>query len=295
MLENTFNAAFNVSGGRNSVFAMYNDELPDTLKITAFDQSHYWWGHMKGIFAFSDDGSGFWVIHSIPKLSADKNKYSYPPTAKKYAQHMFCMNLIASSALPKMSKLFVRTNNIIVEAMLISRPLVQSYYLSDEVRRDYENIEKIMNHKTVDETNEFITDLLMTDNILKLKYFSKSRYFGEDIYADLVAPEIKVSLQVEGWRHGPGPLKSECDLTYHVENIERISWPEKRNTHSSFLTTDDHSKWAVSTNDDKWTCFGDINRMESQFTRGGGTVCIHDEQIWTQFNEIVSSIESCPE
>lgn len=33
-----------------------------------------------------------------------------------------------------------------------------------------------------------------------------------------------------------------------------------------FLTTDDHSKWAVSDQSSSWICVGDINRAVSKFS-----------------------------
>ncbi len=40
-------------------------------------------------------------------------------------------------------------------------------------------------------------------------------------------------------------------------------------------------------------CFGDINRMTSQFKRGGGATCINNEKIWKQFYSAVVSSDSC--
>ena len=61
-----------------------------------------------------------------------------------------------------------------------------------------------------------------------------------------------------------------------------------------FKRTHDHSKWAISL--DKKTpvvCIGDINRMESQRKRGGGTVCFKSADVWTSFNKSVKAIEAC--
>ena len=41
--------------------------------------------------------------------------------------------------------------------------------------------------------------------------------------------------------------------------------------------TDDHSKWAIAGDD--YACFGDMNRMQSQWKRGGSFYCIVDKTL----------------
>uniref|UniRef100_A0A0B7A617 Uncharacterized protein n=1 Tax=Arion vulgaris TaxID=1028688 RepID=A0A0B7A617_9EUPU len=43
----------------------------------------------------------------------------------------------------------------------------------------------------------------------------------------------------------------------------------------------------------KWTCVGDINRMISQFTRGGGTLCLQNSSVWTSFYNSVTGYDPC--
>ena len=75
--------------------------------------------------------------------------------------------------------------------------------------------------------------------------FAKSEKFGEDLYADLVAPNLQTDMLVETWPNGPGKLNSSCQKnTYHVLNIDSIDF--KSSTDTAFTTTHDHSKWAVS-------------------------------------------------
>ena len=44
----------------------------------------------------------------------------------------------------------------------------------------------------------------------------------------------------------------------------------------------------------KYVCIGDINRMATQYKRGGGTVCFHNEFVWKAFRNLISSFEACP-
>ena len=61
-----------------------------------------------------------------------------------------------------------------------------------------------------------------------------------------------------------------------------------------FTTTHDHSKWAISLDKKKpYVCIGDINRMESQRKRAGGTACFILPTVWKTFKRSVKNIESC--
>ena len=44
----------------------------------------------------------------------------------------------------------------------------------------------------------------------------------------------------------------------------------------------------------KIVCIGDINRMETQKKRGGGTVCFKNARTWLAFSKAVSLTEDCP-
>lgn len=54
----------------------------------------------------------------------------------------------------------------------------------------------------------------------------------------------------------------------------------------------DHSKWGVALSKEV-VCFGDINRMTSQYKRGGGTTCFENKAIWQQFLNSVTDHDTC--
>lgn len=135
---------------------------------------------------------------------------------------------------------------------------------------------------------------------LTFRSFYKSPKDHVDLYADIVAQKMKTSLLAETWRRSRGtPLDSECDIKRkHVENVDevKISFAETDQS-GSFSYLKDHSKWAISKSkkqpDPEIVCIGDINRMKSQYKRGGGTTCFHSKPAWKAFHKIVSEIEEC--
>lgn len=58
-----------------------------------------------GLFAFIENERGFWLAHSVPKLSMKPGEFVYPETSKRYAQHFFCISL-DYSALKTIGMLF---------------------------------------------------------------------------------------------------------------------------------------------------------------------------------------------
>ena len=85
-----------------------------------------------------------------------------------------------------------------------------------------------------------------------------------------------------------------------MENIDEIDF-NKIAPEIDFNTKHDHSKWAVSystshrlQSDGNFVCIGDINRMDTQKKRAGGTVCFQNKFAWKAFTGIVKTVESCP-
>ena len=68
-----------------------------------------------------------------------------------------------------------------------------------------------------------------------------------------------------------------------VQLTSSIGWSE----------TVDHSKWAITSDIQNWLCIGDMNRMDSQNTRGGGTECFDNASMFKSFQAIISQAEYC--
>jgi deoxyribonuclease-2 len=107
---------------------------------------------------------------------------------------------------------------------------------------------------------------------------------------DTVSPSLKVGFKWETWRRGQvlPTLNAESDgVEYDAINVLGM----KVGT-TEFIYTQDHAKIGVSTNSKHpYVCVGDINRMESQRKRGGGTVCIEQKYIWSALDKSIVEVE----
>ncbi|VDP82726.1 unnamed protein product [Echinostoma caproni] len=271
---------FHLKGSQSSFYAVYNDEKPGVL--TAVEKTLV--GHLKGAVAF-DNSSGLWIIHSIPKLSESPDQYQYPDTGRIYGQHMLCVTLSSAYMLP------------LIEQLVLSKPQFLATYVSEDWTEKYPEIEALFNDRPKTNETSKIAPFETVDGNLKMRHFSKSAKFGKDLYKDLVLPNLGYALHVETWRHGdsePSVCENGKPL---VVNVQFIHFKELAVTFSSFQ---DHSKWAStipkeSANEEgkMWICLGDINRMYSQFHRGGGTMCIQNNIIWKAFSNLITQVEKC--
>ena len=128
---------------------------------------------------------------------------------------------------------------------------------------------------------------------IKFTSFAKYTRWGKDLYADLVAPSLRVPLAVETWPNGPGKMPSRCSTPFIVENVDEMDFSELDD--DDFTTKHDHAKWAISLDSKQpYVCIGDINRMETQRKRGGGTLCFLNPTVWKTFKNSIKVVEECP-
>uniref|UniRef100_A0A914EAQ5 Uncharacterized protein n=1 Tax=Acrobeloides nanus TaxID=290746 RepID=A0A914EAQ5_9BILA len=134
---------------------------------------------------------------------------------------------------------------------------------------------------------------MITKGGTKFISIAKNAEFNADIYDGIVAPTLKTNLLTETWIKGYD-ITVNCSSIYPVVDVEYI----KVGVSGQFRYTKDHSKLAISGDPTQpYICIGDINRMTSQYTRGGGTNCINNPEIWnTYFNMIQGTDPSdvCP-
>lgn len=262
----------------------YNDEHPN-------GQVSFTKGHTKGCLAFNQK-YGFWLIHSVPKFPPkleENTDYDYPHTGQMYGQSFLCISLHTNSS----------ANQIGLQLMY-NRPYIYSQNLPKWVEKNFPVLANAAKGETIKKST---WNILSFKSLLGRDFisFAKNEHFGEDLYSKLVAPKLKMNMMAETWPNGPGKMNSSCSTFYHVLNIDSIDFRQNK---LQWATHKDHAKWAVTygktknksklSDEFKYVCIGDINRMESQKKRGGGTVCFHDKLAWKAFSGIVNDFEACP-
>ena len=259
----------------NIMTFMYNDEKPDGP--TSFNL-----GHTKGVL-FGDEYSGVWMIHSVPHFPPYPNQsYGYPHTGHRYGQTFLCIS-VRSEAMNGIGRQF-----------LYNEPFTYGVQMPDWTKDSkFSDLQLAAKNKHIKVAPFFHQEYLNTLGGVEMTSFAKHTLFNQDLYAALVAPGLKTSLLVETWPNGSGRMNSSCQTPYVVENVAEIDFVDIKN--EDFTTHHDHAKWAISLDSKKpFVCIGDINRMLTQFKRGGGTTCFSNLSVWKTFKSSIKEIEACP-
>lgn len=282
MFANTLSPFYPTSGTVDSKlsYIIYNDQPPDAKSSSSS------YAHAKGIVGMDRD-TGFWLIHSMPKFPpvvAPRVAYLYPPNAKENGQSAICLSFSTAN----------EGDNIAYQ-LLTMKPKLYSSFLSDHVKAVASHFNDVIQKKWLKAASRHVP--IATLNNIQFQSFAKNPTANSDIYESLIAPVLNTNLFVETWRKGAGhPLPSECDQPYHVNNIERVTISTLNQVAPvDWQYTEDHAKWAVSdTQANPFICIGDINRMASQFKRGGGSLCVKSRNLWQILHSSIEQVEACP-
>lgn len=281
-------APFYDSGSSNrhllySVF--YNDQPPESDDKQTVSNTY---AHSKGLLV-GDEHQGFWLIHSVPHFApASSSSYEYVNSGGRYGQVAMCITLDSKNLAKVVSQNF-----------LTSKPYVYHTNVPSDQNSEFGLAINKLIKKQWSTSKTFADTHLVSVGGQHFRSFYKSPSDHVDLYAGIVAPQFNSSLLVESWRKNPGhPLDSDCSYPKtKVENVHNIAIHGFINSpeQGHFTYLDDHSKWAISEVGDQknLVCLGDINRMESQYKRGGGTTCITSPTVWKAFNTFVDSVDRC--
>lgn len=283
-------------------YLMYNDDIP--MSEVSADT----WGHTKGVLSFSNQG-GFWLIHSYPNFPNDPEKSSdYTKTESvQYGQSFMCLSLDRANIDVVANHLQV-TEPIMYAARhspqsldtAVDKNLALLLALIDDPTG---KLSKIPPGRVNPMPLQFLRktpsggarQLVTRMNKIAFQAIGKNGDFEfrdspagtktaqrADLFADLVAPTLKVPLFVETWMR---PFEKSIDIgkateARNVKSVQlspTIQWGE----------TKDHSKWCLSQKATQpWACVGDMNKNKSQYDRGGAMICIRDAGIWKAFRAV---------
>ncbi|XP_012216163.2 plancitoxin-1 [Linepithema humile] len=284
---------YNDSVASNAFFVMYNDDPPNRPSSAKY-------GHAKGV-VIANQQQGFWLIHSVPNYppipnsgndarrgrNADENapgnrsEYDYPTSGENFGQSFLCISM-NDDQFDVLGRQFMY-NQIIVYWRNIPGAFADLFpVLADAA-----------NQKRIRQAPFSNKEVLRSSKGVQFLSFAKSDKWQKDLYDEFVAPTLKSDLFAETWLNGRGRLPSDCEhvKVYNVMSI-RLNAVD-----IDFKSSRDHSKWAVTVEgktNRTWTCIGDINRADTQYTRGGGTVCFNNRKIWKNYRGAVNDMEPCP-
>lgn len=232
-------------------------------------------GHTKGIWIWNmDSGLGVILTHSVPLYPAGPSRVpSYTGlghNAYTYAQHMACF----STTVADMNRL----------AVLGQLTVVGVY--DKRISAASPSGLLALGAGVVNRAGFCNTTNFMTGNGTEVRYFAKSSQWNNELYAMCIAPHLASALVAETWIRGSatGPY---CG-SYPVLDVSTVNF----SVGFAWKETQDHSKWAVGLDGD-WVCPSDINRMTTQYNRGGSAFCFKNPTLKRMLYDAIVSTDTC--
>lgn len=282
------------SQGQNTELAyiLYNDQRPPVdFGDRWVDNSGSRGGHTKGVVLL-DKTQGFWLVHSTPHFPPVRQagQYSYPSSGVNNGQNFICVTYPLDRFQDIGEQLQINQPNVydcdVPESLASLVPALAAVCKKKQLSGHIFPQTKPVSNRSVTLTSKGGTDFIS---------FAKGASFHNDLYHSWVAPTLQSDLLVQFWIRSRGILPSNCSQGWKVLDITLIN-PGQTFT---FKASQDHSKWAVSTQASSsgagggWVCVGDINRNEAEEKRGGGTVCLHDPVVWKAYRTAALQCEAC--
>jgi deoxyribonuclease-2 len=123
-------------------------------------------------------------------------------------------------------------------------------------------------------------------NGTNFRFIFKNGGVNASIFEDGMNNMLQSPLLAETWGR---PLQAPwCGTPYPVGNIATI----QLNSQITWKETQDHSKWAYATANN-FSCFGDMNRMSSQWKRGGAFYCLDSPLLKQALVSVTASTATC--
>ena len=118
-----------------------------------------------------------------------------------------------------------------------------------------------------------------------IKAIFKHHSINGSIFEDGLTRYLSVSpIMAETWMRPFEP--AWCSEDYEVKNVKQIKIEDY-----TWFEADDHSKWVLANQD--FFCLGDMNRMQSQWKRGGAFYCFNDLSLIRAIQGIIVESDSC--
>lgn len=261
-LGNTLSQIYKGSEG----YVMWNDEIPNGATSSSK-------AHSKGVMGYSSTG-GFLLRHSTPRFPPHKTSgyHGLPEDEHIYGQTYLCTTV----SLAELNR--IAGNYLVTDAQIYDHS-TPSYGQSQANLTQFASGKYTHNYEPQAISFKTTGGQLFWD-------FAKSKACACDMW-NRVSVGLGKAMNVLTWGR---PLEaSACPPSspFAVQNVNHINWGSVE-----YKETEEHSKWGVTT-DGSTVCIGDMNRMESQRKRGGGTTCIHHPATTRAFAHLINGVASC--
>jgi deoxyribonuclease-2 len=250
--------------GPMTQYILYNDEPPNQ---TAYNFSV---AHSKAVWMW-DTESAILITHSIPKFPRGPQeipKYeALMSNAYEYGQALSCIPV-------SLRALSFALNQVQKTIPDIYQESYKTYYHLNVTSNIEDNSTKNpCNIYTIDD---------------KYTQFMKPSSSEVDIYSSCISQYYASDIKVESWVHGTqdGPY-CPPKFPYETLDIKSLKFPEGQ----TYTEYSDHSKWGILSS--PIVCFGDLNRVTSQFVRAGTVYCWDDENLWNTLNKAIQTTDYC--
>ena len=265
--DNKTKKTWNTDDNINTLFSNIYKKFKATNYLYYNDQmknhTNHLSSHCKGILSWNVNKFS-WLIHSIPNFPESFDGININDI--EHSQLIFGQSFIHMEGNIKfLEKIFEQLYNMNANVIFSTIDLnMNSALKSENIKNDMEMKLHFFNR-----------------NIIHL---SKSHCFHVDIYEYIVnsyegnrnGKGRGGGCYVESWLRGAGNVLQN---TENITNIEKLTICNE---------THDHSKWAISKNKGEWVFIGDLNRMHSQMSRGGGGILIkNNKQLWKLFYGLI--------
>jgi hypothetical protein len=230
-------------------------------------------GHTKGVWAWNvEQDAAIVVQHSVPLFPFGPQQVAtykgLGGNAWMYGQHLACFSFSVAS-LAQLAEQTVLTIPSIYDSRISPSAPSSLQALASGAYSD---------SPTCSQT------VVTTTGGQVVTYYAKSSQWNNELYASCIAPSENESLLVESWIRGSAEGPS-CG-SVEVLDVQNLSYPFGL----TFTEYNDHSKWAIGRD---LVCTSDINRMTTQFARGGSAYCFHDSVLATALRTAVVNADSC--
>uniref|UniRef100_A0A3Q4GJU4 Deoxyribonuclease-2-alpha n=1 Tax=Neolamprologus brichardi TaxID=32507 RepID=A0A3Q4GJU4_NEOBR len=230
-----------------------------------------------GVIMVEKNNNGVWLLHSTPQFPfrRDQNKF-WPDSGFKNAQTFICVTFP-----------YTQFRNIGKHLQYTA-----AFPFEHDIPDDFHQ-ELIDATKWVQAPPPSNYQMLTSrEGQLFLSIAKQQLENQKDLYYT-IAQLVKYDVHVQTWVDNRGREPSYCSdplhKVYNINTIKRVLGDG-----STWGPTRDHSKWCVTKSPNRpWTCIADVNRVETQYERRGGALCIVNEAVRKKFLEFAEDFEDC--